>query len=229
MLTATTMCRQAKYCSMADPGNIARFVAVTGVSEDAAKFYLDSSSGDLETAVNQFFATGGLQEAPEATEEDTMDEPPPPAVRPGETGLRSHSQLYSHDETPMEMLPFPFKRWTFNRGLSAQGPTDLADPTCEGSEQLSEVTWLCPQARAAQSGLPMKRHPLAKMRCWQPMPASHISQLGLMLIAAYYRCRAPPQAGATQRSTSCPGSPFCPACCSRARRCGACWQRALAV
>ncbi|CAK0785425.1 hypothetical protein CVIRNUC_008634 [Coccomyxa viridis] len=68
---------------MADPGKIAQFVAVTGVSEDAAKFYLDSSSGDLETAVNQFFATGGLQEAPEPLEEDTMDEPPPPADRPG--------------------------------------------------------------------------------------------------------------------------------------------------
>ena len=73
---------------------------MTGVSEDAAKFYLDSSSGDLETAVNQFFATGGLQEAPEAAEEDTMDELPPPADRPGETGLHAHHQLYSHDETP---------------------------------------------------------------------------------------------------------------------------------
>ena len=83
---------------MADPGKIAQFVAVTGVSEDAAKFYLDSSSGDLETAVNQFFATGGLQEAPEATEEDAIDEPPPPAGRPGETGLHARYHLYSHDE-----------------------------------------------------------------------------------------------------------------------------------
>lgn len=94
---------------MADPGKIAQFVAVTGVSEDAAKFYLDSSSGDLETAVNQFFATGGLQEAPEPLEEDTMDEPPPPADRPGETNLHSHCQLSSHDETTRRCCHFPSK------------------------------------------------------------------------------------------------------------------------
>ena len=62
------------------------------------------------------------------------------------------------------MLPFPFKNWTSDIGLSAQEPTDLEVATCEGSEQLSEVTWLFPQARAAQSGLPMKRHLLARMR-----------------------------------------------------------------
>ena len=86
---------------MADPGKIAQFVAVTGVSEDAAKFYLDSSSGDLETAVNQFFATGGLQEVPEATEEDIVDEPSCPADSSGKSGLHAslHAKcyVYSHD------------------------------------------------------------------------------------------------------------------------------------
>ncbi len=60
---------------MADPAKIEQFVAVTGVSEDAAKFYLDSSSGDVETAINQFYATGGVQEVPEASAEDFMDVP----------------------------------------------------------------------------------------------------------------------------------------------------------
>ena len=61
--------------AMADPAKIEQFVAVTGVTEDAAKFYLDSSSGDVETAINQFYATGGVQEAPEASAEDFMDVP----------------------------------------------------------------------------------------------------------------------------------------------------------
>ena len=60
---------------MTDPAKIAQFVGVTGVGEDAAKFYLDSSSGDLETAVNQFYATGGVQEAPDGSAEDFMDAP----------------------------------------------------------------------------------------------------------------------------------------------------------
>lgn len=64
-----------RFATMADPAKTAQFVAVTGVSEDAAIFYLDSSSGDVETAINQFYATGGIQEAPEASAEDFMDAP----------------------------------------------------------------------------------------------------------------------------------------------------------
>jgi len=76
---------QCPLVAMTDPAKIEQFIAVTGVNEDAAKFYLDSSSGDLETAVNQFFATGGVQEAPEASAEDLMDEAAPPAAsQPGE-------------------------------------------------------------------------------------------------------------------------------------------------
>ena len=71
---------------MTDPDKIAQFTAVTGVSEDAAKFYLDSSSGDLETAVNQFYATGGVPEAPESAE-DFMDAPE--ESQPGEQGMSS--------------------------------------------------------------------------------------------------------------------------------------------
>jgi len=76
---------QCPLVAMTDPAKIEQFIAVTGVNEDAARFYLDSSSGDLETAVNQFFATGGVQEAPEASAEDLMDEAAPPAAsQPGE-------------------------------------------------------------------------------------------------------------------------------------------------
>ena len=75
--------------AMADPAKIEQFVAVTGVSEDAAKFYLDSSSGDVETAINQFYATGGVQEAPEASAEDFMDAPE--ESQPGKQGVSSHS------------------------------------------------------------------------------------------------------------------------------------------
>ena len=73
---------------MADPAKIEQFVAVTGVTEDAAKFYLDSSSGDVETAINQFYATGGVQEAPEASAEDFMDVP-----EEGEPGNRASQAM----------------------------------------------------------------------------------------------------------------------------------------
>jgi hypothetical protein len=62
---------------MANPAKIEQFIAVTGVSEDQAKFYLDSSSGDLETAVEQFYATGGAQDIPPASDNEAMEEFPP--------------------------------------------------------------------------------------------------------------------------------------------------------
>ena len=60
--------------TMANPAKIEQFIAVTGVSEDQAKFYLDSSSGDLETAVEQFYATGGAQDVPAASDDEAMEE-----------------------------------------------------------------------------------------------------------------------------------------------------------
>ena len=60
--------------TMANSAKIEQFIAVTGVSEDQAKFYLDSSSGDLETAVEQFYATGGAQDVPAASDNEAMEE-----------------------------------------------------------------------------------------------------------------------------------------------------------
>ena len=43
---------------MADDG-IEQFVRVTGASKEDATFYLDSAGGNVETAIDSFFSTGG--------------------------------------------------------------------------------------------------------------------------------------------------------------------------
>ena len=43
---------------MAEDG-IEQFVSVTGASKEDAKFYLDSAGGNVETAIDSFFGTGG--------------------------------------------------------------------------------------------------------------------------------------------------------------------------
>lgn len=89
------------FATMTDPAKIAEFVAVTGVNEGAAKFYLDSSSGDLETAVNQFFATGGVQD--DVPEQDMVDEPAPAASQPGD--LENWSSQQKLTQLPYNLWP----------------------------------------------------------------------------------------------------------------------------
>lgn len=50
---------------MDDSAKLAQFIDVTGASQEAAKFFLESSGGQVDTAVDQYFATGGAFEAPE--------------------------------------------------------------------------------------------------------------------------------------------------------------------
>jgi hypothetical protein len=59
---------------MADSEKLAQFMDVTGASQDAAKFFLDSAGGQVDTAVDQFFATGGTFEAQGAAE--AVEAPP---------------------------------------------------------------------------------------------------------------------------------------------------------
>ncbi|BDA46940.1 NSFL1 cofactor p47 [Coccomyxa sp. Obi] len=59
---------------MADSGNIAQFMDVTGASQEAAKFFLESSGGVVDAAVDQFFATGGEFSAAGAPEEEMVED-----------------------------------------------------------------------------------------------------------------------------------------------------------
>jgi hypothetical protein len=61
---------------------IEQFMDVTGASQEAAKFFLDSSGGQVDTAIDQYFATGGEFEAPSAAEE-LVEEPAAAALLPG--------------------------------------------------------------------------------------------------------------------------------------------------
>jgi hypothetical protein len=70
---------------MADSGSIAQFMDVTGASQEAAKFFLDSSGGVVDAAIDQYFATGG-EFTPEAAPEEAMAEPEP-AAQPGASYL----------------------------------------------------------------------------------------------------------------------------------------------
>lgn len=69
---------------MAESASIAQFTDVTGASQEAAKFFLDSSEGVVDAAIDQYFATGGEMFAPAAPEE-AMEEAEPIA-QPGKTG-----------------------------------------------------------------------------------------------------------------------------------------------
>ncbi|CAL8471559.1 g11101 [Coccomyxa elongata] len=67
---------------MVDSGSVAQFMDVTGASQEAAKFFLESSGGVVDAAVDQFFATGGEFSAVGAPEEETVehDNVVPPAM-----------------------------------------------------------------------------------------------------------------------------------------------------
>lgn len=58
---------------MVDSGSVAQFMDVTGASQEAAKFFLESSGGVVDAAVDQFFATGGEFSAAGAPEEETVE------------------------------------------------------------------------------------------------------------------------------------------------------------
>ena len=53
---------------------VAQFMDVTGASREAAKFFLDSSGGVVDAAVDQFFATGGRLNQADAPAGDDDDE-----------------------------------------------------------------------------------------------------------------------------------------------------------
>lgn len=61
------------YTGMVDSGSVAQFMDVTGASQEAAKFFLESSGGVVDAAVDQFFATGGEFSAAGAPEEETVE------------------------------------------------------------------------------------------------------------------------------------------------------------
>ena len=68
---------------MADDDAVSQFMSVTGASKEDAAFYLSSAAGNVETAVDSFFSTGGDQAAIEDDEpmEAEADEPgAPPSV-----------------------------------------------------------------------------------------------------------------------------------------------------
>eukprot|EP00887_Chlorella_sp_A99_P006342 scaffold3.g6342.t1 len=46
---------------MADQEAVAQFVSITSATESTARFYLESSGGNLEAAVDAFFSSGGAQ------------------------------------------------------------------------------------------------------------------------------------------------------------------------
>lgn len=58
---------------MADSGSIAQFMDVTGASQEAAKFFLESSGGVVDAAVDHFFATGGEIQAAGAPEGEVVE------------------------------------------------------------------------------------------------------------------------------------------------------------
>ena len=62
---------------MADDAAVAQFMSVTGATEEDAAFYLGSAEGNVETAVDSFFSTGGGEAVAEA--DDDMDAEPAPA------------------------------------------------------------------------------------------------------------------------------------------------------
>lgn len=48
---------------------VSQFVSVTGSTEEAAHFFLESAGGDVAAAIDQYFATGGQMDTPAAPDE----------------------------------------------------------------------------------------------------------------------------------------------------------------
>ena len=76
--------------TMADrPAALTQFMDVTGASREAAGFFLDSSGGEVDAAIDQFFATGGeFKAAGDGAPDEDPEEPPPqtrapPVATPG--------------------------------------------------------------------------------------------------------------------------------------------------
>ncbi len=83
---------------MADSSSIAQFMDVTGASEEAAKFFLESSGGVVDQAVDQYFATGGDFSAVQAMQQEQVAEPEP-AAPAGESTAALLALLYCHAHT----------------------------------------------------------------------------------------------------------------------------------
>ena len=100
------LCLQA--AAMADEAAVAQFTEVTGASKEAAKFFLDSSGGELGAAIEQFFATGGEFEAggdaPAMEDEELLDddEPEHPVV-PG--ACACHHRAAAHRSALIMICP----------------------------------------------------------------------------------------------------------------------------
>lgn len=72
---------------MANLASIAQFMDVTGASEEAAKFFLESSGGVVDQAVDQYFATGGDFTAVQAMQQEQIAEPEPAAPAGASTAV----------------------------------------------------------------------------------------------------------------------------------------------
>ena len=60
-----------------DDGAVAQFTAITGTSTDTAAQYLGLTDGDIQTAVELFFAAGGDENVPPSQPSHTPSIPPP--------------------------------------------------------------------------------------------------------------------------------------------------------
>ena len=62
-----------------------RFVSVTGANRQAASFFLDSAKGDVQTAIDQYFTSGGdmgiPQDMPGAAAAPRAQQTPGPAAQ----------------------------------------------------------------------------------------------------------------------------------------------------
>ena len=67
---------------MADDAAIQQFTAVTGAPESTARFFLESSGGQVETAINAYLEGGQPAELAEQDGEPLTAHPPPTTAAP---------------------------------------------------------------------------------------------------------------------------------------------------
>lgn len=80
-------CRIVSAAQFMADEQVAQFSAVTGAPEDAAKFYLESSGGNLEAAINAFLEGGVIPEdAPDS------EAAPAPTIASASPAQQSRSQ-----------------------------------------------------------------------------------------------------------------------------------------
>lgn len=90
-LLSTTFAVLEKYLVSEMDESIQQFAAITGASADRARFFLEASGGDLQTAMSSFYESEPSQSEAGAGVEDTAEASSSPSVEQNYTGPRTLS------------------------------------------------------------------------------------------------------------------------------------------